>query len=63
MVHQRVLLTIVIIMLAIVVFLAWIDWNEGHFGWPHLIGLGASVLILVVVWFWPGIRQPTQPPP
>jgi hypothetical protein len=51
-----------LIMLAIVIFLTWTAWNDGHLGWPHIIGLAASVLVLILIWFLPGIRQPTQPP-
>ena len=60
---QRAVLTVMLIMLAIVIFLTWTAWNDGHLGWPHIIGLAASVLVLILIWFWPGIRQPTQPPP
>jgi peptidoglycan/LPS O-acetylase OafA/YrhL len=60
---KKFLLAIMIIVLAIVIFVAWTAWNDGHLGWPHVVGLGASVLLLVVIGFWPGNRQPTQPPP
>ena len=60
---QRIVLTGLIIMLGIVILFAWLAWNDGHFGLAHVVGLGASVLLLLVIWFWPGIRQPTQPPP
>ena len=52
-----------IVVLAIAAFFAGMAWNEGHLGWAHIFGLGASVLLLVLIWFWPGNRQPTQPPP
>jgi hypothetical protein len=51
------------IVVAIVAFFAWVAWNDGHIGWAHIIGLGASVLLLVLIWFWPGNWQPRQPPP
>jgi hypothetical protein len=41
----------------------WTAWNEGSLGIAHIIGLGASVLILVPIWFWPDNKQPTRPPP
>ena len=51
------------VVLAIVAIVAWIAWTNGSLGTAHIIGLGASVLLLVLIWFWPGSRQPTQPPP
>ena len=27
------------------------------------VGYVVVVLLLVLIWFWPGNRQPTQPPP
>jgi hypothetical protein len=50
------------IALAIVVFVAWTAWNDGKLGWAHIIGLGTSIVLLVLIWFWPGIGQPTRPP-
>jgi hypothetical protein len=31
-------------------------------GWLHLLGLGLSVAVLLVIWLWPGIEQPRKPP-
>jgi membrane associated rhomboid family serine protease len=59
---KNILFTIMIVVLAIVVFVAWTAWNAGQLGWAHVVGLGASVLLLIVIGFWPGNRQPTQPP-
>jgi hypothetical protein len=58
MTAKKFLLAGVMVVLAIVAALAWIAWINGSFGAAHVIGLGASVL-----WFWPGDRHPTQPPP
>ena len=60
---KKTLLSCMIIILAIVIFLAWTAWNAGNLGMAHIVGLGASVLLLAVIWFWPGNKQPTQPPP
>jgi hypothetical protein len=60
---KSVILGITVVILAIVVFITWTSLNDGHFGWPHIVGLGASILLLILTWFWPGTRQPTQPPP
>jgi hypothetical protein len=63
MLTKRTLSAAMMIVVAIVAFVAWAAWNDGHLGWAHMIGLGASVLLLVLIWLWPGSRQPTQPPP
>jgi peptidoglycan/LPS O-acetylase OafA/YrhL len=60
---KKILLTIMIVVLAIVIFVAWTAWNDSQLGWAHVVGLGASVLLLILIGFWPGNRQPTQPPP
>ena len=62
MTAKRFLLVLMIVVLAAVAVFAWIAWNDGSFGAAHLVGLGASVVLLVLIWFWPGNRQPTQPP-
>jgi hypothetical protein len=63
MTAKRLLLVLMMVVLAVVAVVAWIAWNDGSFGAAHLVGLGASVVLLVLIWFWPGNRQPTQPPP
>jgi len=63
MTTKKMLLVVAMIVL-LVVFLAWTAWNDAQIGWAHIVGAGASVLFLVLIWFWPGNRrQPTQPPP
>jgi hypothetical protein len=49
-------------LLGLVVLLAWLASSEG-LAWWHLLGLAASVGLLALIWRWPGIRQPTKPPP
>jgi hypothetical protein len=56
-------LTVILIILVIVIFFAWTAWNEGHLGWPHILGLGVTFFLLALIWFWPENDQPTQPPP
>jgi len=60
---KTILLAFVMVVLAIVVVIAWIAWNSGNFGTTHVVGLGGSLLLLALIWFWRGNRQPTQPPP
>ena len=63
MTRKRALLAIIMVVLAVIVFFAWMAWNDGHFGWAHIAGMGLSILLLVLIWFWPGTQQPTRPPP
>jgi hypothetical protein len=63
MLTKRALLVTAMIILAIAAFVGWTAWNDAQLGWAHIIGMGASVLLLVLIWFWPGSHQPTQPPP
>ena len=63
MIMKRTLSAVMIAVLAIAIFFAWTAWNDGNLGIAHIVGLGASVLILVLIWFRPGTKQPTQPPP
>ena len=60
---KKILLVTMMVVLAIVVFVAWTAWNGGHLGWAHIIGLGATVVLLVLISIWPGSQQPTRPPP
>jgi hypothetical protein len=43
--------------------LSWYFSAEFHFAWWHLAGMGLTVLLLALVWLWPGERQPRRPPP
>ena len=66
MTAKRILLAcmmIVLVIVAAIAWIAWIAWNDGSFGTAHIVGLGASVLILALIWFWLGGQQPTVPPP
>ena len=63
MTAKRLLSALMMVVLVIVAIFAWLAWNKGSFGTAPVIGLGACVLLLILIWFWPGNRQPTQPPP
>jgi hypothetical protein len=45
------------------VAVSWLFAAETHLAWWHLAGLGLAVLMLALVWLWPGERQPRRPPP
>jgi hypothetical protein len=42
---------------------SWFLAVETRLAWWHLAGMGLSVLLLALVWLWPGERQPKGPPP
>lgn len=48
---------------AVGVLVSWYLSEETGLTWWRLLGLGLSVLFLILVWLWPGDRQPNQPPP
>jgi hypothetical protein len=37
------------IIVAAVAVVAWVAWNDDNIGWAHITGLGASVLLLVLI--------------
>jgi hypothetical protein len=49
-------------MILVSVGVLWMIWPNTPTGWGHLVGLGLSVALLILIWTWPGIRQPTKPP-
>ena len=61
MLTKRTVLAAAMALLAIVVFFAWTAWNDGHFGWAHIIGLAATVLLLAVIWIWPRANNQHNP--
>jgi hypothetical protein len=40
----------------------WMLWPNAPVGWAHLVGLGVAVALLILIWTWPGVEQPTKPP-
>ena len=59
------LLASAIVVLATVIAALWVLSLDTGIGWLHVAGLGLSVVLLVLIWFWPGRkeRQPRRPPP
>ena len=55
------------LILAIITFagVVWSLWRsqEATFSWRHIIGFALMLLFVVLIWLWPGGRQPNQPPP
>jgi len=60
---RKVVLGLIVVALGAIVLLSMTAWYYSKLSWAHIIGMGASVLLLVVFWFWPGQNQPTRPPP
>ena len=54
---------VVSVALGAIVLLSMTAWYYSNLSWAYIIGMGASVLLLGVFWFWPGQNQPTRPPP
>jgi hypothetical protein len=40
----------------------WMIWPAASIGWAHVAGMGVSVVLLILIWTWPGVEQPTEPP-
>ena len=59
---SRRMLAMLAALLGLAVVAAWLLSGAG-LAWWHLMGLAASLGILVVIWLWPGLRQPDKPPP
>lgn len=45
------------------VAVAWYYSKESGLAWWHIAGMGLTILLLALIWFWPGQRQPKRPPP
>jgi hypothetical protein len=60
--RRRLLGSLVILLLA-VIGATWVLAIDLPLGWAHLLGLVATLALLVVIWLWPGRQEPTEPPP
>ena len=45
------------------VAVSWYFSKESGLAWWHILGMGLTVLLLVLIWLWPGESQPRRPPP
>lgn len=54
----------IVIVLVVAIAALWVLSYDTGIGWIHVAGLALSVLLLIVIWFWPGRKeqQPTEPP-
>jgi O-antigen/teichoic acid export membrane protein len=59
------LLASAIVVLATVIAALWVLSLDTGIGWLHVAGLGLSIVLLVLIWLWPGRKeqQPRRPPP
>ena len=44
------------------VAISWYLSKESSFAWWQILGMGLTILFLVLIWLWPGTRQPKRPP-
>jgi O-antigen/teichoic acid export membrane protein len=62
---RKKLLAIAVVVLATAIAALWVLSSDTGIGWMHVAGIGLSVVLLVLIWFWPGRKeqQPRRPPP
>lgn len=62
---SRKLMLSAVVLVAAAIAVLWVLSLETDIGWLHVAGLGLSVLLLGLIWFWPGRKeqQPRRPPP
>jgi hypothetical protein len=53
---------ILAILVAAAVAVSWYLSKETQLAWWHVLGMGLTVLFLVLIFLWPGVRQPKRPP-
>ncbi len=65
MTTSRKLMGSAVVVLATAIAALWVLSLDTGIGWLHVAGVGLSVVLLVLIWFWPGRKehQPRQPPP
>jgi 4-hydroxybenzoate polyprenyltransferase len=44
------------------VAISWYMSKESGLAWWHVVGMGLTVLLLALIWIWPGTKQPKGPP-
>ena len=50
------------VLAAVGVAVSWYYSKEWGLAWWHLAGMALTVFLLVLIWLWPGERQPKRPP-
>ena len=65
MTNGKKLLVSAVVVLAMAIAVLWLLSLDTGIGWLHVAGLGLSVVLLALIWFWPGWkeRQPRRPLP
>ncbi len=54
---------ILAVLVAAGVAVSWYYSKESCLAWCHIAGMGLTILLLALIWLWPGERQPKRPPP
>lgn len=65
MTNRKKLLGSAVVVLATAIAALWVLSLDTGIGWMHVAGIGVSVVLLALIWFWPGRKeqQLRQPPP
>ena len=53
---------ILAVLIAAGMAVSWYYWKELGLAWWHIAGMGLTILLLALIWLWPGVRQPKRPP-
>ncbi len=54
---------ILAVLIAAGMAVSWYYSKESGLAWWHIAGMGLTILLLALIWLWPGERQPKRPPP
>jgi len=50
------------VLLGLAAAVAWVISQAEGIGWLHLAGIGLTLLLLLLIWRWPGVEQPQRAP-
>lgn len=53
---------ILAVLVAAGILVSWYFSARANLAWWHIAGLGLTVVLLALIWLWPGVRQPKRPP-
>jgi len=59
---MQIIWLVLAVLAAVGVAVSWYFSKESGLAWWQVLGMGLTVVLLVLIWLWPGERQPKQPP-
>jgi hypothetical protein len=62
MTKQKKLYWTVAVLLGLAAAVAWAVSRAEAIGWLHLVGVALTLLLLLLIWRWPGVEQPRRAP-